>query len=404
MKDKKYALKLRWAYLAVGAFCMLFLGVPYAWSIFKLPLEQTFHWEASALALNYTLTSCMLGFSGLIGSWISRRLNLAPNRMILIAAVLFGTGFFICSRLDGRIWQLYLGYGLMAGGAIGMAYNALITIIMAWFPDKRGTSSGVMMMSFGLSAVWAGRVMMYLFELEGFGWRKTCLLFGGGTVLVMVLAGLILRLPEAAVLPESGKSSGEVPTKQYMTAEMVRRPSFIMFFMFGVFYMAVGMPVIAFCVDLVTATGAAIGFAAAVNGLLSLFNGFGRLLCGTVYDWLGRKKTMLLVSAVNLAAPVLIGTAITVGSPFICVVGICLAGIAYGSYSPLDSAYVSEFYGTWNFSSNYGVMNLMMLPASCSPTLIGVIIGGSGGYGLAFILLVLSAAAAMVLALCIKRP
>lgn len=48
-------LSIRWFYLAIGVFAMLFAGVLYAWSILKSPLTTVFGWGASVLALNFTL-------------------------------------------------------------------------------------------------------------------------------------------------------------------------------------------------------------------------------------------------------------------------------------------------------------------------------------------------------------
>ena len=38
------SLAVRWIYLAVGVFTMLFSGVLYAWSILKAPLAAEFGW------------------------------------------------------------------------------------------------------------------------------------------------------------------------------------------------------------------------------------------------------------------------------------------------------------------------------------------------------------------------
>ena len=48
----------RWLILAAGVATMLFAGILYAWSILKAPLAAELGFEASALALNFTLAMC----------------------------------------------------------------------------------------------------------------------------------------------------------------------------------------------------------------------------------------------------------------------------------------------------------------------------------------------------------
>lgn len=94
---------------------------------------------------------CLGGFAGgLLGKRIGCRLSL------LLAAVLAGFGFYLASRLKGQIVILYLSYGVMAGFGIGISYNIIISTISAWFPDRKGLCSGVLMMGFGASAYGIG--------------------------------------------------------------------------------------------------------------------------------------------------------------------------------------------------------------------------------------------------------
>ena len=54
---------------------------------------------------------------------------------------------------ENGIAALYLTYGILAGLGIGIGYNAVISVVNEWFTDKKGTSSGALMMSFGASAL-----------------------------------------------------------------------------------------------------------------------------------------------------------------------------------------------------------------------------------------------------------
>lgn len=99
MKTKNATSSVRWLYLAVGTFTMLFAGILYAWSILKTPLAGAFGWDTSALALNFTLTMCCFCLGGFFGSQISRRIG-APLT-IVIAGILAGAGFVLTGLLTG---------------------------------------------------------------------------------------------------------------------------------------------------------------------------------------------------------------------------------------------------------------------------------------------------------------
>ena len=56
MENTTQKTNIRWLYLAVGTFAMLFAGILYAWSILKAPFSVEFGWSPSDLTLNFTIT------------------------------------------------------------------------------------------------------------------------------------------------------------------------------------------------------------------------------------------------------------------------------------------------------------------------------------------------------------
>ena len=83
---------------------------------------------------------------------------------------------------------------------------------------------------------------------------------------------------------------------------MIKRFTFWRAFFFLVFNTAVGSAVISFARDLVLSVDAAPALATTLVGVLSVFNGIGRILTGAVYDALGRKTTMLASNILTIFA------------------------------------------------------------------------------------------------------
>lgn len=392
----------RWPYLVIGAVSMLFAGIIYAWSILKAPLAAEFGWDASQLAMNFTLTLCFFCLGGVLSSQITKRTS--PKVTIFLAALLVALGFFLCSRLSGGIGMLYLSYGVLAGLGIGMVYNAVISAVSAWYPDKKGFCSGVLMMSFGISSLVLGKAADAMFVLPGFGWRKTYLVMGLTIAVVLAVCGLFIKAPDkSAVLPKAAAKQAGTETKSYTTAEMLKRSSFWKFFLYSVLTSAVGSTVISFARDLALSVGATAALATTLVGVLSLCNGLGRILCGVVFDALGRKKTMLLSNLLAIIAPAVVLLAVMGKSLPLCVAGLCCTGVCYGCSPTISSAFVGEFYGPKSFPTNYSVANLMLIPCSFASTLGNTLLISTGSFAGPFIMLLAFAAAAMALNVSIRK-
>lgn len=406
MKPKNTA-SIRWLYLAVGTLTMLFAGILYAWSILKTPLATEFGWDTSALALNFTLTMCCFCLGGFFGSQISRKIG-APLS-IVIAGVLAGAGFILTGLLTGSVYLLYVTYAVLAGLGIGVAYNVIISTVNAWFPDKRGLSSGCLLMGFGASSLLFGTVLDKLFTAEGFGWRKTYVLFGIAVTLCLLIAGLIIRRPGADLqLPAPKKSAAvrqeQFEVKDFTTVQMVRRLSFWMAFVCLSCLAAVGNTVISFARDLALSVEASATLATTLVGVLAVCNGLGRIITGAVFDQFGRRVTMICANLITILSAGLTLLAVSVHSLPLCIVGLCLTGMSYGATPTVCSAFVSAFYGQKYFATNYSIINFTLMAASFIATACNALLASSGAYVAPFALLLTLACGALVLNLCIRRP
>lgn len=400
------AVKTRWYRLIVGAVCMLFAGIIYAWSVLKAPLAAEFGWDPSQLALNFTLTMTFWCIGGFISSQLTRRTS--PRVTVLAAAVLVLIGFVLCSRMSDSIGMLYLSYSFLAGTGIGMAYNAVISATNVWFPDKKGTSSGVLMMCFGIGSLILGKVADAMFATPSFGWRKTYLVLGVVIAVILALCGLVQKLPGSDVVlpkpPVKQVAKEEFEVRDYSAGEMLRRATFWKFFAYSVFTAAVGNTVISFARDLSLSVGASAALAVTLAGVLSIFNGLGRILSGILFDALGRRKAMMIGNIAAILGPALLLVTVKSGNLTLCVVGMGFAGISYGFAATTSSVVIGALYGMKHFSTNFSIINLMIIPCSFMATLSSKLLMSTGSYVAPFILLLVLTLAALVLNLSIRKP
>ena len=404
----QYVLKKRWLYLVTGVFAMLFSGVLYAWSILKIPFKETFSWSDSSLALNFTLTMCFFCLGAFFGSQLCKKLGVTIT--LIISAVLVGAGFVVTGFLNANLlYLLFISYALLAGTGIGISYNVIVSTVTAWFPDKKGFCSGCLMMGFGISTLMLGNVISKMFENESIGWSKAYIILGIVIAIAIAIAAFILKRPDNdTILPQA--KSRKVTKKEafesrdYKTSEMLKSFTFWRAFVCMAFITAVGNSVISFARDLVISVDAAPALATTLVGVLAIFNGIGRVLTGAVYDILGRKTTMISANILTIVAAGITLLAVFTNSLPLCIVGLCLTGISYGSCPTVTSAFSASFYGQKYFATNYSIINFNLIVASFIATFANNLLINSGSYIAPFVMLLVLAVAALGLNFSIKRP
>lgn len=407
MNKENSKLTIRWFYMFVGVVSMLFAGVLYAWSILKHPLNAEFGWKPSELAFNFTLAMTFFCVGGLLGAQLSKRTS---HRIALVmAGVLTAAGFILTSILNNvSVVALYITYGVMAGLGIGIAYNVVIATISAWFPDKKGLCSGCLMMGFGASALIIGNVADAMFKSE-IGWRLTYSALGIAIFVVLILAAFLIKLPGAdVVFPQSavGKNvkGNDAGQQDFTSVQMLCRASFWMAFICISFLAAVGSSVISFAKDMALSVKAPEALAVTLVGVLSVCNGIGRILTGAVFDVIGRRKTMLCANILTICAASVTLLAVTVNSLPLCIAGLCLTGMSYGSCPTITAAFTSSFFGMKYFSNNMAIMTFTVMIGSFIATASTKVLEATGGYTATFIMLLSLTFVALVLNLFIRKP
>ena len=124
----------RWVYAIVGVIVLIFAGLIYAWSVLASPIAASTGWQPDSMSLTFTIAMSFFCLGGLVGGLLNGKINVRVN--VIAAAVLFLLGFFITSRTSS-IAMLYFGFGVCSGFASGLAYNAVMSTISTWFPDKQ---------------------------------------------------------------------------------------------------------------------------------------------------------------------------------------------------------------------------------------------------------------------------
>jgi OFA family oxalate/formate antiporter-like MFS transporter len=394
----------RWLYLGTGTLTLLFLGLIYAWSIFRTPFSELFpDWSISQLSLTFTISMIFFCLGGFAGGLLSKRLSIRV-RMLISAAMLF-VGFFAVSLVKAEapgssLVMLYIFYGVFGGGGVGFAYNGVIGTLNKWFPDKVGLASGIMLMGFGLGGLVLGSVVNSM--IGSMGLLPVFRILGIVIAVVCALAAVIIKSPDAeeaaqlAVLAGAGsKQQDSSDVRNYSAGEMLRTARFWFFTIWAILLNSAGLLVINSAANI----SVAFGGTAVLGMIVSLFNGAGRIVAGNNFDRFGRKVSTIVNNAFMLGAGVSLTLGGMTGKYIFILCGLVLVGLAYGGCPTITSAYINKAFGPVNFPTNFSIANFSLIPAATiGPMISSALLESAGGsYDTNFYAIVGFAVAALVM-------
>lgn len=369
---------------AIGTFLMTLSGAMYAWSYFKLSLSEAYpDWTQTQLTLNFTLLMIFFCLGGIFAGNVLKRIGKPVQ--IVIAALFVAAGFGGTALLSANpsvaLIQLYLCYGIMTGFGGGIAYNAVLSGIQPWFPDKSGFIAGALLMGMGLGALIIGNIAALL--IGRIGLSATFGVFSAGMLISFLACARFIVPP-----PETGRTDVAVSSSEddYSTAEMIRRPTFWIYFAWNALNASGG----ALVINSASSISLFYGLSAIIGLLVSVFNGTGRLAIGFALDRIGWKKTMILNNALLMLSGLLLFAGDKLFSGYIVLAGMLLMGVCYGGGITIGAAVIRKLYGSKHYASNFSMANLCTIPASVIGPVISAALqdASGGGYSSTFIMVI----------------
>ncbi len=350
----------RWRYAAAAVFMQVLLGVIYSWSIFRGPLAQLHGWSnAQTIApYRYSLLAFAAGMI-LAGMWQDRK---GPRIVASVGGLLLGTGCLLASFNGSTVTGLVLSYGIVAAVGVGFAYVTPIAVCIKWYPDRRGMIVGLAVMGFGLGPLLFGPLLESLigFDPTQFALTipRTFLILSAVFYVGVIGAAQLYRVPPPGWKPEGWSAAGGARASgiDVGPGRMLATWQFYALWVLYFLGTSVGLTAIGEATPLLKqmAGSTAIMSAGAALGVMSIFNGLGRLGWGSVSDKLGRKAATLCMCAVSaLACLVFLRTA-TGFTPLL--TGLCMVAFSYGGYLALMPSFTADFFGAKNVGANYGLL------------------------------------------------
>src|ERR1700733_5294757 len=181
----------RWGLAAAGFLMQMALGAVYAWSVFQFPLTKKFNWTIAQVTLTFTVCVFVLGISAFFGGlWLNKK---GPRVVALTGGFLYGLGVFLASYTADKLWWIYLSYGLIGGIGLGFGYIVPISVLVKWFPDRRGLITGIAVAGFGAGALVIAPVATHL--IQSVGVLQTFAYLGVAYLVITMGAGYFMQNP-----------------------------------------------------------------------------------------------------------------------------------------------------------------------------------------------------------------
>ena len=351
--------KGRWGLVAAALLLQFSIGAVYAWSVFSKALqsEEAFGLTKVQASLPFTVTIAMIFIGAYLGGrWQDKA---GPRPVALTGGVIYAVGILMASFVNSadQLWLLILGYGVISGFGLGLAYIVPIAMLLKWFPDKRGLITGLAVGGFGFGAVLTSPVAQALISRTPERPTAAFLPLGIAYLVMSLIGASMFRNPPQgyAVPGWTAASAGTTrSTHEYTQQEALRTPQWYLLTAILMLNVAAGIALIsqaaAAATDIASYSATA---AASIVGIWAIFNGAGRVVWAAASDKIGRMPAfaamlglqglcfLLLPHAANAALFFILGAVI-----YLC----------YGGGFGTMPATAGDFFGVKFAGAIYGLM------------------------------------------------
>ena len=183
---------------------------------------------------------------------------------------------------------------------------------------------------------------------------------------------------------------------------MATMPTFWFYYIWAILVSAAGLALVSQASGIASQVGTTVsdGNIATVVGLISIFNGIGRVIFGGLFDKKGYRFNMIIF----IVAALILVLALVSGNFAFIVIGFVVGGLAYGGVTPTNSAIISDFFGRENYSMNFSLINTNLLIASFASTIAGKLYDASGSFMTTIFMMIIVTVLGFVVSFGVRRP
>lgn len=407
----------RWRIVAAALVMQLCLGVLYSWAVFRGPLEELYGWSKSTSIAPFRYSLLFFTIAMVVaGFWQDRK---GPRLVGSVGGLLLGAGCLLAAFIGDTSSGLVFAYGVIGGLGVGFAYVTPIATCIRWFPDRRGLIVGLAVMGFGAGSLVFAPLLEALIGTDPARYAETLprtfLVMSAIFFVCVIGSAQVYRVPPPGWRPpgwQPSTAAAGTAKVDFTPREMLAQPQFYMLWLIYFLGASVGLTAIGQASPLVreTASAGAVLSGGAALGVMSFFNGVGRLSWGALSDRLGRHWTAVAMFAFYLVA--CLAFLRTQSGFWGLLTGLCMVGFSYGGYFALLPSFTADYFGPRHIGANYGIMFSayglcgFIVPQYFASIMDSARVAGdlAAGYDRVYFTLAFFALAGAMLALLVKLP
>jgi OFA family oxalate/formate antiporter-like MFS transporter len=367
-----------WVVTFAGMAINLCLGILYAWSVWKKNLvaprpelegtpmgglnEGWIYLNKAEGTWAYTICGFVFALAMIPGGRLQDRYG--PKLGATAGGLFLAAGCIVAGIMQSYL-GLIVGFGILGGVGMGLAYAATTPAAVKWFgPHQRGLIVGLVVGGYGGAAIYIAPLAEHL--IARFGISGSFIGLGIFFAVVVVIAGQLLAWPEAGYVPPANPN----PTPQQAALTQVNWPASSMlktvqfyalvFLFFG--SAQSGLLVIGNAAPILNKMGSTIPLLAGNAWLLAsyggLVNAVGRVGTGLYSDRIGRTSAYLVNGAVSALCLFLTPWIMRTENVYLLFAAVGVAYWQYGGGLALLPAFTADFFGSKNLGFNYGLVFL----------------------------------------------
>ncbi|MBN2816933.1 MAG: OFA family MFS transporter [Campylobacterales bacterium] len=376
--------KNRWFMVVAAMAIHMCIGSVYAWSVYVKPIQAAMEWSLTDVTITFSIAIFFLGLSAaLMGKFVEAK---GPRVAATLAAVFFGAGTIgsgVAIALESQI-LFYLTYGVLGGIGLGIGYISPVSMLVKWFPDRRGMATGFAIMGFGFASAISGPAIKIL--IDDVGISSTFYILGSIYFTVMFLAAQYLENPAEGYMPErfsQAVAEGRKKVKEDLVNitrnEAVKTGRFYGLWIMLFINVTCGIAIISVASPLLQeSVGVSALAAASAVGLMGIFNGAGRLAWASISDYLTRPVVFVLFFVTQIVAFYFLTT---VSSIFFFQILLYYIMMCYGGGFASIPAYIGDIFGTKELGAIHGyILTAWALAGLAGPLIIAYVKDTTGSY------------------------
>ncbi len=395
----------RWGIAVAAVIVQICLGAVYGWSVFKKPIMTAELWTETSVQLNFTLALVALGIGTIIGGlWQDK---VGPRKVLSTAGILYGLGYIVAgiAATQHSLYGMYLGYGVLSGIGMGMGYICPVATLVKWFPDMRGLMTGVAVCGYGFGALIMSPFAAW--EIIHYGIPATFWTLGAVYLVVVFIAAQFFANPPQGWRPQGWEPRSAVSkaasTYDFTVGEAMGTWQFYLLFLMLFLNVSAGIMIISQASPMAQEmAGMTVLRAASMVGLISIFNGLGRVFWAWVSDHAGRARVYFVLYFIQMLIFFMLPRihSWTLFSFVFAMIGLCYGG-GFGTMP----SFTADFFGAKYMGGIYGIILLAWgLAAVPTPIMIAHIHQDIGQYAPAIKVISVVMLCSLVLPLIARRP